>query len=102
MNTQFITKPFEKKHRTATIWRGSTLLALVGLLIPVWQQHEDNKALSSRNTALWTRIQAQEQEITDLRTKEAYLEGQVTILNQNGRPSNSKPLPSGEGWSVPN
>jgi len=79
MNTQFITKPFEKKHRTATIWRGSTLLALVGLLIPVWQQHEDNKALSSRNTALWQTIQRQEQEISDLKSRLAYDEGMMKI-----------------------
>lgn len=79
MNTDFMTKPFEKKHRTTTIWRGSTVIALVTLLIPVWQQHEDNKSLASHNLALWARIQAQEQEISDLRFEVAYLEGQLNI-----------------------
>ena len=90
MNTGLITKPFEKKHRTTTIWRGSTLIALVTLLIPIWQQHEDNKALTSRNAALWQAIQRQEQELSDLRAREQFLEGQVTILNQQKFPEKGK------------
>jgi hypothetical protein len=49
------------------------------MLIPVWQQHDDNKALTNRNTALWQRIQSQEQEISDLRSEVAWLEGKLNV-----------------------
>jgi len=41
MNTDFFSKPI-KKH-SITAYRGSTVLAIIGLLIQAWMQHDDAK-----------------------------------------------------------
>ena len=81
-DTQRFIKPV-RKHGKTLAWRGGTLLAVATLAIQVWQEHDSNLALNSRNSALWSRIQAQEQEISDLRAKETFLQGELEMLLRN-------------------
>jgi len=78
MNTEFLSKPL-KKHGRVIAWRGGTTLAIATLVVQAWMQHDENKNLSSRNTALWASVKESKQEIEDLRAEVSYLEGRLNI-----------------------
>ena len=78
-DTQRFIKPV-KKHGKTLAWRGGTLIAVATLAIQAWQEHDSNLALNSRNSALWSRIQAQEQEIAQLKSELKWVEGRFRII----------------------
>lgn len=77
MNTAFIKKQAYKHSKTAA-WSG-TFLAIATLAFQTYQEHDSNKTLQGRNTALWSRIQSHEQEISDLKGEIRFLEGYLSI-----------------------